>query len=163
MNWFIGIVAAGVGGLAKIFADGKIAGWPLRLIAVAGLLGLLTFGYVTLRRIIKRDAKSDDLINEIDKIRELFRMHYGPTVLTDHDPFDRRNGRNHKRTFGGLADLVLSINSLLAAALVTSLIMPVRTFLIGERSIWLMIAASVVGFVAFTAAFFWQRQLGKAK
>jgi hypothetical protein len=76
VNWFIGIIAAGVGGLVKILTDGKIHGWRLELIIVVGLAALLVFGVVTLFRIIKRNRRTDQLIQELDKIRKLFRKHF---------------------------------------------------------------------------------------
>jgi hypothetical protein len=162
VNWFIGIVAAGAGGSAKIFADGKIGGWPLRIVVMAALFGLIAFGYVTLRRIIKRDKKSTQLITELSNIRKLFRTHFKDGVLTEHDPFGELKEGQRERTFGGLADLVLSINSLLAAALAMAPIIPVRTFPTAQHSACWLIGACVLGAAVFALAFLLQRQIVKA-
>jgi len=167
VNWFIGIITAGVGGLVKIFSDGKIQGWSLRLITAAALLALLVFGIVTLFRIIKRNKKTDELIHELDKIRDLFRKHFDPTLLGDHRPFNRtldsQDSLHWGRAFGGLADLVLTINSLLAAALVATLMMPVRSLSPGERyNSWLIATCFIVP-LAFVVAFCVQRHVVRIK
>jgi hypothetical protein len=154
-NWFIGIITAGVGGLAKIFSDGKIQGWPLRLISVALLLALLTFGIVTFSRIIKRNKRTDELIHELEKIRELFREHFDGALLANHRPFRRTASLKRERAFGGLADLVLTINSLVAAALVAAPIMPIRS--LSKCNISWLIATCLFVPVTFVSAFCVQR------
>jgi ADP-ribose pyrophosphatase YjhB (NUDIX family) len=155
VNWFIGIVTAGVGGLVKILADDKIHGWPLRIIIAAGLIGLLAFGYVTFWRIVKRNKRTDELIAALDRIRKIFRDHFKEPLLAQYAPFQKRRGDD--RAFGGLADLVLTINSLLAAALAAPL-MPARTSPIGIRLVLQGIAACSLAPAIFVWAFCLQRR-----
>jgi hypothetical protein len=162
VNWFIGIVTAGVGGLAKIFADGKTTGWSLRVIVIAGVAGLLAFGCVTLCRLIKRNQRTDELIHELRNIRRTFRGKPASGLLKNHYPFGEKPESDEnlprERTFGGLADLVLTINSLLIAALVAAFTMPVRAF--SDHLEWVL-AACLLTPAAFGLVFFLQRQLVK--
>jgi 8-oxo-dGTP pyrophosphatase MutT (NUDIX family) len=160
VNWFIGIVVGSAGGLAKIFAEGKLTSWPLRLVTVAALLGLLAFGYVTFCRIIKRDQTSDELKDQLLKIRKLFQRHFNGDVLKGYAPFEKQAKHgDRKRSFGGLADLVLSINSLLAAALAAVPFVPGRSFSWqNAESLGQLAVAGILGTAGFALAFFAQRR-----
>lgn len=119
VNWFIGIVTIGVGGVLKLVGgEHPPHGWKLYVVATACLLGLLGFGLVTLLRVHSRNQRTDRMVAEVDLIRKMFRFHYDDSgVLSASPAFTRGLARVRKRKFGGLADLVLTINTLLAGAL----------------------------------------------
>jgi ADP-ribose pyrophosphatase YjhB (NUDIX family) len=105
----------------------------LQLIVIGFLLGLLILGFITLLRIMKRNATTDGFKKDIERIRQRFRDYYDPdSVLLNYHAFGSRPGRSHKqddRKFGGLADLVSALNSLIIAVLTGAVLSPYGTFL----------------------------------
>jgi hypothetical protein len=91
VNWFIGIVTVGVGALLKLVsADHHPQRQMVGVIVIAGLLGLLAFGFVTLCRMIRRNKRTDDMIQSLDEIRQIFRDHFdGDKILAGYRAFGR--------------------------------------------------------------------------
>jgi 8-oxo-dGTP pyrophosphatase MutT (NUDIX family) len=124
VNWLIGIVTAVLGGVVAILAADKptVPEAARQLIAMGFLLGLLIVGYITLRRILKRNAKTDGFKKDLRRIRDIFRDYYDPNrVLIGYQGFaagPRPRTKKAGRKYGGLADLVSALNSLIIAALV---------------------------------------------
>jgi 8-oxo-dGTP pyrophosphatase MutT (NUDIX family) len=138
VNWLIGIVTAVIGGVVAMLSAEKAAVLPptRQLIAIAFLLGLLILGHITLHRILKRNATTDGFKKDLKRIRNIFRDYYDPDlILLDYRSFDTGHSQSTKdetvkeaarentakketgRKFGGLADLVSALNSLIIAAL----------------------------------------------
>lgn len=139
VNWLIGIVTAVIGGMVAMLTAEKVTVFTAtrQLIAIAFLLGLLTLGYITLRRILKRNATTDGFKRDLERIRDIFRDYYDPDlVLLGYHSFTPGHCKSAKentlkedtaskdtakedtsRKFGGLADLVSSLNSVIIAAL----------------------------------------------
>lgn len=116
VNWFIGIVTVAVGGVLKlIVAEHRPEGAEFCMAAC--LFALLAFGIVTFARIVSRNKRTDRMSAELDLVRKIFRFNYdrAGVLLADH-AFTRDVASRRKRQFGGLADLVLTINSLLSGA-----------------------------------------------
>ena len=90
-------------------------------IAIGFLLGLLILGYMTLRRILKRNATTDGFKKDLRRIRDIYRDYYDPDlVLVGYHGFAPGHSASKKkksRKYGGLADLVSALNSLVIAAL----------------------------------------------
>jgi 8-oxo-dGTP pyrophosphatase MutT (NUDIX family) len=127
VNWLIGIVTAVLGGVVAM-ATAEKASLPERTretIAICFLLGLLILGYITLRRILKRNATTDGFKKDLRRIRDIFRDHYDPNrVLIGYQGFAGGGSRKKKkagRKYGGLADLVSALNSLIIAVLAATM------------------------------------------
>jgi hypothetical protein len=133
VNWLIGIVTAVIGGLVAMVTAEKRGVFEnsLQLIVIGILLGLLILGLITLSRILKRNATTDGLIKDIKRIREIFRDYYDPdSVLLNYRAFGPPPGRSDKkedRKFGGLADLVSALNSLVIAAIAGAILFSLST------------------------------------
>jgi 8-oxo-dGTP pyrophosphatase MutT (NUDIX family) len=157
VNWLIGIVTAVVGGLVAMVTAEKKHGVfddTLWLIAISFLLGLLLLGLTTFHRIMKRNATTDGFKKDIERIREIFRDYYDPvSILLNYHAFAPPPSRSDKekdaekeedsddednRKFGGLADLVSALNSLVIAVLAGAILLP--------RSIVLGCCAAVTAF-----------------
>jgi len=124
VNWFIGIVSgasAGLIGLAT--AERRPHGEQLRLILVAALFALIAFGIVTLLRIKKRNETTDGYKKDTKRVRDLFKDHFDKNlnILSNYHPL---KGTGERRKFGGLLDIVLTINSLLVAAFAAAIVYP---------------------------------------
>jgi ADP-ribose pyrophosphatase YjhB (NUDIX family) len=153
VNWFLGIVTVGIGGILKVLsADKRPHAAALHLITIACLAGLLAFGLVTLCRVFRRNKRTDLMIADLDSIRQIFRDRYDPTeVLRGHYPFGRASSRKPpKRKFGGLADLILTINSLLVGGLAFVMAYAWRPATLGS---WLYPFCSAVAIVSAVVAF----------
>lgn len=179
VNWLIGIVTAVIGGAVAMLNAEKATVSPAtrQLIAIAFLLGLLTLGYITLHRILKRNATTDGFKKDLKEIRNIFRDYYDPDLIllgyrsfepghsqsakdtTDEEATARENTAKEDapkeqtgRKFGGLADLVSVLNSLIIAALAGTI-----------SSSYGTIPAIVAGGAAFGISAFAHRQYVKAK
>ncbi|MBC8032248.1 MAG: NUDIX domain-containing protein [Pyrinomonadaceae bacterium] len=120
VNWFIGIVTAAVGGLIGLTtADNRPTGEPLRMIFIVTLVALLAFGIVTLLRMLKRNETTDGYKKDCDRVRQMFRVYFDDdSLLRDYHPFGKKSGeKSAPRKRGGLADTVVTINSLIIAGL----------------------------------------------
>ena len=87
VNWFIGIVTATSGGLIALFVKQRETGntplEPSLLFAIAfgALAALLVFGFLTLRRMMLRNASSDRQKRALDQIRQMFQDYFDPQHL----------------------------------------------------------------------------------
>lgn len=93
-------------------------------ISIFALAGLMVFGVITLLRILKRNAATDEYKLAIDDIRERFRDFFDPRgVLSGYEPFMGASKEKYSlRKMGGLSHIVAGLNSIIAAAL-TALIL----------------------------------------
>ena len=119
---------------------------PSDIVNIFALVVLLTIGIVTLFRIIKRNAVTDEIKSKMDSIRDIFKKHFDKgRCLVNYHPFGKtqdnsRQGGRGLRKFGGLAHTVAALNSLIATALVGVILWPrkevvncgdLRIFIIG--------------------------------
>lgn len=79
-------------------------------IIISLLLSLLVLGILTFGRIIKRNKASDGYKKDIDRIRLFFKNKYKKN-LHDYEFFHEIKGR--KILTGGVADVIISLNSIL--------------------------------------------------
>lgn len=154
VNWFIGIVTAGAGGLIGLAsAEHRPHGEPLRLIYLAALVALLCFGIVTLFRMIIRNKNTDGFKKDAQRIRKLFKDRLDDAgILENYDSFGRKNSdKGVVRTFGGLAHTVSTINSLIVAGLAVTLVYPFGgvPWFVEDRDtqIWLTYPIAIVAFL----------------
>jgi 8-oxo-dGTP pyrophosphatase MutT (NUDIX family) len=165
VNWFIGIMTAAAGGLIGLTsAEHRPHGEPLRLIYLAVLFALLSFGVVTLLRIFQRNAATDGYKKDSDRIRQLFRKHFDETgLLHRYHPF--RTSDSEKltlRKLGGLAYTVGIINSLVVAGITAAFVYPfgwpaTLAATRGTRIWWTYVAAAAAFVIAAVGQFFWIR------
>ncbi|MGI8918634.1 MAG: NUDIX domain-containing protein [Pyrinomonadaceae bacterium] len=137
VNWFIGIVTAAVGGLFGLTtAEHRPHGEPLRLIYLAALFALLSFGLVTLLRIIKRNETTDGYKQDARRIRRLFAQSLDDAgVLRNYGSFgDSNEPKETLRKLGGLSHTVSTINSLLLAAIAAAAVYPFGVSDASERA-----------------------------
>lgn len=169
VNWFIGLVTAAVGGLIGLTAaDQRPHGATLRLICLTTLFALFAFGFVTLFRILKRNETTDGFKIDSKTIRLMFKEHFDPgDLLATYRPFESPAKKKVKRELGGLAHVVLTINSLLAAGMAATLAYPFgpHSQAAFDKRILLTYAAPVAVFaVAWFAQFrYVQRRDAKGK
>jgi len=81
-------------------------------IIISLLLSLLVLGMLTFGRIIKRNKTSDGYKKDIDRIRSFFKAKY-KEELQDYEFYHEIKGR--KILTGGVADVIISMNSILFA------------------------------------------------
>lgn len=162
VNWFIGIVTAGAGGLIGLAsAQHRPHGEPLRLIYLVALIALLCFGVTTLFRIIKRNEKTDGYKKDARRIRKLFRKHFDDAgILRKYHSFGGDEfEENLLRSFGGLTHTVSTINSLIFAGLAAVLVYPFgpsSDLQTRQTRIWLTYAIAVIAFgFAAVVQYFW--------
>lgn len=173
VNWFIGIVAAASGGLFGLSsAEHGPSGAQLRLIVIVSLFALLAFGIVTLFRMIKRNATTDDYLRGLNIVRKLFNEHFdNDDVLCNYKPVGRRKqlsdtaepSNKKPRAFGGLADTVLTINSLVVAGLSGAIVYPFhdssfRGVTDDKAFIWTYLAGAAAFVLALTGQYIFVRK-----
>jgi 8-oxo-dGTP pyrophosphatase MutT (NUDIX family) len=143
VNWLIGTVTAVVGALILLTsADHGPSGELLGMIIAGALFALMVLGLITLARVLKRNESTDRCMRDHDLIRQIFKDYFDTEhVLLGYHPFwpqslattIRKPAKTKQgkpgRAFGGLAHIVLAINSLLSAALVGVVVYPVMTSL----------------------------------
>ncbi len=151
VNWYIGIVTATVGGLVGLTSsEHRPPAASLRLIFLASFLALLTFGIVTLLRIMKRNATTDGYKKDSEAIRQMFQEHFNhERILSVYSPFGGSDNKGVARKFGGLAHTVLMINSLLVGGLAAASILPSPVPLVFDRQ---LVATCLVAVGAFAGA-----------
>ena len=163
VNWFIGIVTAATGGLVGLTtSEQRPHGGPLRLIFVATLFAMFSFGIITLLRIMKRNRTTDEYKENCDQVRQMFKNHFDmDEILKEYQPFGKRPDQKLARKLGGLAHTVLTINSLLLAGIVAAFIYPFgRGFTPDDaaaRLSWTYVGALAVFCVAAVCQYFWIR------
>lgn len=127
VNFFITRITAMIAALAALVEVSKrrdsLDEVALRWIAVFALLLLLIFGVLTLLRIIKRNRVSDEYKGFMDAIRDHFQE--WDDRLENYQPFGK-SGKSKRRRLGtgGLAETVVTLNSVIVAALCALLATP---------------------------------------
>jgi ADP-ribose pyrophosphatase YjhB (NUDIX family) len=122
VNWFVGVVTTAAAAFVALVTskDHRPTDARLQQIAVGALVTLLVFGVMTLLRIRNRNKTTDGFKTDLARIRRIFRDHFEHDgVLKNYRPFQSRDRR---RNFGGLADMVASLNGLLAGGLAVALL-----------------------------------------
>jgi ADP-ribose pyrophosphatase YjhB (NUDIX family) len=188
VNWFIGIVTATTGALlALLIKQGEEQQTPLDpavtfAIVFAALCGLLTFGIITLMRMMLRNSSTDRQKRALDEIRQMVQDYLDPQhLLVHYYPFEVEKKKDDKpkayksewdeywrtllgrkklrklRKLGGLAHTVAIINSFLIAALIGLLIFAMLRVLgmqqLPEPNWWPLILWSSGLLLVFVAAF----------
>jgi 8-oxo-dGTP pyrophosphatase MutT (NUDIX family) len=166
VNLFIGFVTLAVGLMVSALSkDSELEGAPLLLLLLVGLIVLLAVGYVTLRRIITRNIRTDEAKVQLDAIRQTFKDHFDDEgALADYRLFPPKRGREPERRgkvdarrFGGLAHTVGVINALLCAGIAFVIIlllgMPFR-----RPDVVTYFSAGFAALLASGYVFYWQIQ-----
>jgi ADP-ribose pyrophosphatase YjhB (NUDIX family) len=124
VNWLIGIVTAALGGLIALYSAERRMNIELLCgIVIVSLTALLLFGIITLFRIMKRNAVTDGLKQDVAAVRQAVKDHFDDDrLLLYYQPFGPQYGprlpgvqSSKTRPLGGLAHIVAAINALLAA------------------------------------------------
>jgi 8-oxo-dGTP pyrophosphatase MutT (NUDIX family) len=149
-NIFIGLVTLVAGALVALgTAEFSPKGNTLRIIILGALIVLLVVGWMTLMRLLIRNKRTDECKRNLDHIRQLFKDHFDEDgMLVGYYPVNRprfkandqkddldlnkasssdRSWRallkeESDRGFGGMAHLMVAVNSLLLAALAFCLV-----------------------------------------
>lgn len=162
VNWFIGLSTAAAGGLIGLTtAEHRLHGQPLRLICITTLFALFAFGFITLFRILKRNETTDGFIADSKAIRQMFKEHFDPEdILRHYHPFSAPGDKKLKRKLGGLAHIVLTINSLLFAGMAAVLVYPFGVISKAEfdRRITLTYVVPIAAFAVAWAVQYWYVQ-----
>ncbi|HET6669485.1 MAG TPA: NUDIX domain-containing protein [Pyrinomonadaceae bacterium] len=164
VNWFIGIVTAAVGGLFGLTtAEKRPHGEPLRLIYLAALFALLSFGIITLLRVMKRNETTDGYKKDSKRIRRLFAESLDDAgILRNYGSFgDSNEPKETLRKLGGLSHTVSTINSLLFAGIAAAAIYPFGFSDGIERAAQIRLTYLIPPLVfglAFVGQFFWIRR-----
>ena len=127
VSFFIGLVTATLAAMAALLAKADELGIDhFTLLAMAGftLMALLCLGAVTLSRLIARNRVTNEYKQGMDEVRRRFRERLDPDgILAGYDPLPAAARKfSTRRRFGGLADTVAVLNSLLVAALAALLL-----------------------------------------
>ncbi len=98
--------------------------WFILIVIIFSLVFLFAIGFVTLRRIMKRNQVTDGYKKDMDKIRQRIKDNFDcQNVLSNYKPFSGKTENNEGESFqirkvGGLTYTVAIINSFVLAALV---------------------------------------------
>jgi hypothetical protein len=116
VNFFITLVTAAITALVTLATrkQGDLGEDEVYFIVVFALLALLSFGIVTLLRMIHRNTVTDEYKDAMKMIRDRFRD-WDDKRLKDYYPF--KSGKPRKLGTGGLVDMVALVNSVIVAAL----------------------------------------------
>ncbi len=146
VEFFITLATAVIGALVALAtSQPNLPPEAIYAVIVFALAGLLGFGIVTLRRVIKRNTVTDEYKRAMDMVRAHFRNE--DERLRDYQPFAKRGAR--KTGTGGLADVVALMNSLVVAAL------GVMGGLVLKQALLVVGAIALVGFVVAWRAQVW--------
>lgn len=177
VNLFVGLVTLVVGALVTLGTDkGGLSGESFRHIVLASLAALLVLGIITLARMLMRNEHTDECKQGLDRIRQWFRDHLDPDGLLDHyypiqipekpdkrrkSPWQQYGRQIRPRKFGGLANTVSAINSILFAGVIGAACYP---FGAGEEAVsggipyvsalfaFIAALAAQIGYVAYREA-----------
>lgn len=138
VNFFITLVTAVIAALVALATskEDNLREDDIYSITVFALLALLSFGIVTLLRMIHRNKVTDRYKQAMDMIRNHFRSL--DQQLQNYQPFEKH--RTRRLLTGGLVDMVALVNSLIVAALCALLALSYPTWIIG--------LLSFIGFIA---------------
>lgn len=136
VNFFITLVTAVIAALVALVTSQEetFKKENAYAIAVYALLALLSFGIITLLRMIRRNQVTDEYKQALGMIRGYFRN--WDERLQNYRPFE---SKARKPGTGGLVDMVALINSLIAGAL--------GALLAISHSRWIMGLSGMVGFI----------------
>jgi len=178
-NIFVGLVTLVAGALVALGTyDRGPTGDTLRLIILGALVLLLVVGWMTLMRLLIRNKHTDLCKQNLDTIRQMFKDHFdddgllvgyypvqGPRRI---DPAKDKEedlykcpgaeetswrallSKERDRGFGGIAHLMIAVNSLLLAGLAFFLVWPggnAATFAIGSAPVLVAVGAATLAFV----------------
>jgi 8-oxo-dGTP pyrophosphatase MutT (NUDIX family) len=166
VNWFIGIVTAGLTGLVALVTKteaGSPAGDHLQAIVLAGLAALLVFGIVTFARMITRNERTDQYKYAIDSIRQSFQDNFDQTGTVLKNPVGERSPEDPpKRKLGGLTHIVAAINSIVIAAIVGVGLYPTYSHKVADKTLFL-IATAVLALILLCFSFWLQYWYAKRR
>jgi 8-oxo-dGTP pyrophosphatase MutT (NUDIX family) len=152
-NIFVGLATLLLGALVTLSArEHAPGGHTLKLLVLAVLAVLAVLGLMTLLRLFIRNKHTDGCKRDLDRIRQTFKDHFDETgALIGYYPVGGPGIKSSSRRFGGLAHLMMAVNSLLLAALVACLLLPFD----GSLSFWTIRTweALVAALVTFLMAF----------
>jgi hypothetical protein len=119
INFFISLVTAVLAGLVALFTakESAIRAEVLPLVTRGALAGLLTLGAVTFLRVLHRHKVTDRCKRQIAEIRRHFLAGSGVSLSIGESFLGRRRLRQ-----GGLAVMMLVMNSILAGLFVYALV-----------------------------------------
>lgn len=128
LSMFMTLVTAVIAGLVTLAASDQASAANLvRPVVSFALAGMLAIGVVLFLRLLKRNEVTDGFVADLSRLRAIVRERLDPTgLLSAWRPFkpqqlNSRDGEDpatkRRRKFGGLADTVAVINSILAGAL----------------------------------------------
>jgi ABC-type transport system involved in cytochrome bd biosynthesis fused ATPase/permease subunit len=116
VNFFITLATAAITALVTLVTtqQDNLGKDNVYFIAVFALLALLSFGIVTLLRMIHRNTVTDEYKGAMEMVRSRFRD-WDEEQLQGYQPFEK--GKPRKLGTGGLVDMVALVNSVIVAAL----------------------------------------------
>ena len=122
VSFFITIVTAGLTALIALTSDGTlpIDSQSAPILFSAGVLVLLLFGLITLKRIIVRNMKSDKVKKQLDNVRQYFVKPDSEEIkYLPFDPYNEKPVREPLHIFslgtGGFLQTVALMNSIIIA------------------------------------------------
>lgn len=132
VNFFITLVTAAIAALVALATskEGNLRKDDVYFLTVFALLALLSFGIVTLLRMIHRNTVTDGYKRAMEMIRSRFRD-WDDMRLEDYYPF--KSGKARKLGTGGLVDMVALVNSVIVTAFCA-----LFAFSYPEWTIWLV-------------------------
>lgn len=147
VNFLITLVTTVIAAAVALITQADPSREGTLLAVLFALFGLLTFGIVTLLRMLRRNHVTDEYKHAMDRIRDYFRDAAADRRLADYEPFPKKAGR--KAGTGGLVDIVSLVNSLvvLAMGLFFGMLFHLTPIAIG--------IVGAVGFIVSEAIHFW--------
>lgn len=138
VNFFITLVTAAIAALVALATskEGNSREDDVYFLTVFALLALLSFGIVTLLRMIHRNTVTDGYKRDMDMIRSHFRG-WDKKRLENYYPF--KSGKARKLGTGGLVEMVALVNSVIVTALCA-----LFAFSYPKWNIWLV---ALLGFI----------------
>ena len=138
VNFFITLVTAAIAALVALATskEGNLRKDDVYFLTVFALLALLSFGSVTLLRMIHRNIVTDGYKEAMEMIRSHFRG-WDKKRLENYYPF--KSGKDRKLGTGGLVDMVALVNSVIVTALCA-----LFAFFYPKWNIWLV---ALLGFI----------------
>ena len=122
VSFFITLVTAGLTVLLALTSDGTlpIDSQSAPILFGAGVLVLILFGLITLRRIIERNINTDKVKEQLDTLRQYFVKQDSKEIkYLPFDPYSIEKKRKPLRVFslgtGGLLQTIALINSIIIA------------------------------------------------
>lgn len=121
LNIYLTLVTAVLAGLFVFLSsppetnDSIINEANVVILAILALLALLIFGLLTLQRIIKRNNDSDGYKKDMDRVREYFQGFASETQKKRYESYHFIKPR--KVLTGGLADTIITLNSVISLAI----------------------------------------------